>query len=347
MAEQDKTKAPEARAEGPRKSVQVCTGSKVVGEGAERHYVPTLAEVSNESDLQREGVLLKDSKPIISKIDGAKVYVTADGKKLRFRNGALIGLLLAFLLSAFSFQPSALAQYGVARTGLKIAATQAPYVTLSGVSATYGPATLLKVNYTAGKLYLGDTPVSVAAGQLTLTLSKTDCTGPAYSDCNIVYANSSGTVTFTAAIGTAAASGNSILAYVQTSATAVTEIRYPWETTLGDPAVSTASTIFASATNCSDSAGDAACAAAPAGSVVVDASDTATVVSTTAVTADSQIFLQTDASLGTRLSVTCNTQANSTFNPRVTARTAGTSFTITVDAGPTTNPLCLSFLVVN
>lgn len=104
---------------------------------------------------------------------------------------------------------------------------------------------------------------------------------------------------------------------------------------------------YSTATNCIDSAGDAACTAAPAGSVVVDAADTATVVSTTVVTANSQIFLQIDASLGTRLSVTCNTQAASVFNPRVTARTAATSFTITVDAGPTTNPLCLSYFIVN
>jgi fibronectin-binding autotransporter adhesin len=107
------------------------------------------------------------------------------------------------------------------------------------------------------------------------------------------------------------------------------------------------STLYQSATNCSDSAGDAACGSAAAGSVVVDAADTATVVSTTAVTANSQVVLQIDAGLGTRLGVTCNTQAGSVFNPRVTARTAATSFTITVDAGPTTNPLCLSYWVVN
>ena len=101
------------------------------------------------------------------------------------------------------------------------------------------------------------------------------------------------------------------------------------------------------ATRCTDSAGDAACSAAPAGSVVVDAADTATVVSTTAVTANSHIFLQIDASLGTLLSVTCNTQDGGTFDPRVTARTAATSFTVTVDTGPTTNPLCLSYYIIN
>jgi len=284
------------------------------------------------------------------KRDWENVYRTKAGRKVRFdpKTGASLSLVLAAFCLLFGFPARGDAQLRVGRSSVGTPAMRAPLVTQAGVSPTYGPASLLTVNYTAGKLYLGDTPVSVAAGQLTgLTASKGNCTGPAYSACNIIYANSSGTVAATLAIGTATAAGNSVLAYVQTSSTAVTEIRYPWETTLGDPAVSTASTLFASATNCSDSAGDAACAAAPAGSVVVDAADTTTIVSTTAVTADSQIFLQTDASLGTRLSVTCNTQANSTFNPRVTARTAGTSFTITVDAGPTTNPLCLSFLIVN
>lgn len=105
--------------------------------------------------------------------------------------------------------------------------------------------------------------------------------------------------------------------------------------------------LISTLTNCSDSAGAAACGAAPAGTFVVDAAATSTVVSTTSVTANSEIFLQIDASLGTRLSVTCNTQAASVFNPRVTARTAGTSFTVTIDAGPTTNPLCISYHVLN
>ena len=104
---------------------------------------------------------------------------------------------------------------------------------------------------------------------------------------------------------------------------------------------------YLTATRCADSAGAAACVAAPAGSVVVDAAATSVVVSTTAVTANSQIFVMIDASLGTLLSVTCNTQAGSVFNQRVTARTAATSFTVTVDAGPTTDPLCLSYFIVN
>jgi hypothetical protein len=31
----------------------------------------------------------------------------------------------------------------------------------------------------------------------------------------------------------------------------------------------------------------------------------------------------------------------------VTARTAATSFVVTIDVGPTTNPMCLSYEIVN
>lgn len=325
------------------KSVDIIPSSQVVGEGEHRKIVPKVVKVFRQSDMTDE-LIFKGPETDKS---GNKCYTSVDGKHLRFdgKTGLLLSLLLAFLVSFFAVPPPAFAQ-GVGRTRLKIRATEAPYVTRDGVSATYGPATLLLVNYTAGKLYLGDTPVSVAAGQLTMTASKADCTGPAYTACNIVYANSAGTVASTLAIATAAASGNSILAYVQTSSTAVTEIRYPWETTLGDPAVSTASTIFASATNCADgTATPADCTAAPAGGVIISASATAVTVNTTAVTANSEILVQEDSSLGTRLSVTCNTTISRTY--AVTARTAGTSFVITSSAAPTTNPACLSYLIVN
>lgn len=106
--------------------------------------------------------------------------------------------------------------------------------------------------------------------------------------------------------------------------------------------------LVASTTNCSDSAGAAACGAAPAGSFVIDAASTATVVSTTAVTANSQIFLQEDSSLGTRLGITCNTQSVLILGaPVITARTAGTSFTATIVVGPTAVPMCVSYFLVN
>lgn len=101
---------------------------------------------------------------------------------------------------------------------------------------------------------------------------------------------------------------------------------------------------YSTETNCSDSAGAAACGSASAGSVVIDASATSVVVSTTAVTANSQIFVQYDSSLGARLSVTCNTTV---ALPVVTARSAGASFTITVPVAPAANPACYSYFIVN
>lgn len=105
---------------------------------------------------------------------------------------------------------------------------------------------------------------------------------------------------------------------------------------------------YSTTTNCSDSAGAAACGSAAAGSFVIDAAATSVVVSTTAVTANSQIIVQEDSSLGTRLSVTCNTQSVLLLGPPVvTARTAGTSFTVSIVVGPTTNPACYNYKIVN
>lgn len=101
---------------------------------------------------------------------------------------------------------------------------------------------------------------------------------------------------------------------------------------------------YLTGTNCSDSAGAAACGSAAAGSVVIDAGSTSVVVSTSAVSANSQIIPVFDSSLGTRLSVTCNTTI---ALPAITARTAGTSFTVTVAVAPITNPACFSFFITN
>ncbi len=103
--------------------------------------------------------------------------------------------------------------------------------------------------------------------------------------------------------------------------------------------------LYLTTTNCSSAAAPAVCSAAPAGSVAIAAAGTTVTVNTTAVTANSQIFLQEDSSLGTKLSVTCNTTTGRLYT--VTARTAGTSFVITASAAPTTNPACLSYSIVN
>ena len=106
-------------------------------------------------------------------------------------------------------------------------------------------------------------------------------------------------------------------------------------------------TLYSSATDCTSSASPAACGAAASGSFVIAAAATGVVVNTTAVTANSKIFIQEDSSLGTKLSVTCNTQSILVLGPPVvTARTAATSFTATIVVAPTTDPACYSYWIV-
>ncbi|WP_263416075.1 hypothetical protein [Terriglobus albidus] len=97
--------------------------------------------------------------------------------------------------------------------------------------------------------------------------------------------------------------------------------------------------------NCSSAASPAVCAAASSGSVVIAAGATSVQVNTTAVTANSQILLNNDSSLGTKLGVTCNTGFLAS-PPQVTARTAATNFTFSVSAAPSTNPQCFSYTII-
>lgn len=252
MADEQKGKAPEAGSPAPpkgEKSFDILTGSKKVG----GNWVPQFKSVRNIRDLHDDLTVPggryvgegSDKKfvtqPVHESRDGKSlVCTTIDGKKHAFekKTGAVLyGLaLLAMLLIPVQ---ALRAQYGVGRTDFNSVATEAPYVTQNGVSATYTRASGLYVNNTAGKIYLGGAAVSVSASQTLTTASKTNCDGPAYSSCNIIYANSSGTVASTATLSTARAYGNTILAYVETSATAVTSIIYPWQMGLIDTPIAT------------------------------------------------------------------------------------------------------------
>lgn len=102
--------------------------------------------------------------------------------------------------------------------------------------------------------------------------------------------------------------------------------------------------------NCSSSASPAVCVAASAGSVAFPTGVTSVplTVNTTAVTANSQIFMFPDDTLGTKLSVTCNsTLATLVGGMAITARTPGTSFTVTFNGTIAGSPLCASFLIIN
>jgi len=100
---------------------------------------------------------------------------------------------------------------------------------------------------------------------------------------------------------------------------------------------------YLTTTACASAGGT--CGAAPSGFVTVAAAATTVTVNTTAVTANSQIFVQEDQTLATALSVTCNTGTTRAYY--VTARTAGVSFQITSSVMPVTNPACLSYHIIN
>lgn len=105
---------------------------------------------------------------------------------------------------------------------------------------------------------------------------------------------------------------------------------------------------LASNATCASSASPAVCTSAPSGSVAVPTGTNPTlVVDTSAVTSGSQILLTVDESLGTALGVTCNTTISTLSPAVVTARTAGTSFTVEIGATVATNPVCLNYTIVN
>lgn len=108
------------------------------------------------------------------------------------------------------------------------------------------------------------------------------------------------------------------------------------------------SNAYSTGSNCSSSASPAVCGSAVAGSFVIAAAATTVTVNTTAVTASSQIFIQPDTTLGTKLSVTCNTATTvQNDEAKVSARSAGTSFQVTATGPFTTNPGCFSYLIIN
>jgi hypothetical protein len=100
---------------------------------------------------------------------------------------------------------------------------------------------------------------------------------------------------------------------------------------------------YSTATTCASFYGQ--CGSAPAGSVGFGIGAGSILVSTTAVTAQSQIFVQEDSSLGGLLGVTCDIRPGRTY--MITRRTPGASFEISVSSAPTSNPVCLSYHIVN
>ena len=77
---------------------------------------------------------------------------------------------------------------------------------------------------------------STSSSGVALDASENSCVYPAFTTCDIIYANSSGTVAKTTSIATAKGSGNTVLAYIETDASAVpTKITYPYQITAALP----------------------------------------------------------------------------------------------------------------
>lgn len=81
-----------------------------------------------------------------------------------------------------------------------------------------GGAVATNVYWTAGTINNGGDSVAVAAGSHALTANQNDCAAPTFTACNFLYANSAGAVDLTQTLATAVASGNTLLAMIETGA---------------------------------------------------------------------------------------------------------------------------------
>jgi len=87
------------------------------------------------------------------------------------------------------------------------------------------------------------------------------------------------------------------------------------------------------------------CNSAAAGSVGLSLGASSLIVWTTAVTSQSQIFVQEDSSLGSVLGITCDTKPGRSY--LILNRTPGVSFEIVASSTPTGSPACLSYHILN
>jgi len=101
--------------------------------------------------------------------------------------------------------------------------------------------------------------------------------------------------------------------------------------------------------DCTSSASPAVCGNAGQGSAAIATGATTLQINTTRVNANSIITVTQDQSLTTKLGIgTCNSQSSLVVGtPRVTARTAGTSFTVGIDVGTTATPMCINWKILN
>lgn len=90
-----------------------------------------------------------------------------------------------------------------------------------------------------GTIYTPNGPVSIVPGSVTVTGSATTCARPGFTSCDFIYSNSSGTIATSQTLSTAAAAGDTILAYLTTSSSGVLTLVTPYMDTSGPPLTST------------------------------------------------------------------------------------------------------------
>lgn len=98
---------------------------------------------------------------------------------------------------------------------------------------------------------------------------------------------------------------------------------------------------------CNSAASPAVCGAAPTGAVAIPVGGASVTVNTTAATTNSTIIIQEDYTLGSRLGVTCNTTTATVTQAPVIAAKANGSFLFGIAAGPTTNPSCFTYTIID
>lgn len=275
-------------------------------------------------------------------ISGANPYVTSSNGMQQYIGG------YAYLLVTPTFSGATLNIYKVGIQAKTVLPTGgAPTNNPSGGANNYAPLTqpCFSTDSSATPGLVCTVTSTNAAGTLTGTYAlSTSGISSGYSCVvNRAYAGSS---TMTGEARCTSAAGATTLSFTSPASAKGSEV---WTLVLSSNSTSTTTPYsysaakYATATNCSSAASPAVCGSAAAGSAALPAGTTTIVVNDTAVTVNSIIAITGDASLGTKLGVTCNT------NPELltaSARTAGTSFTVT-GASPTTNPACFGFTITN
>jgi len=134
----------------------------------------------------------------------------------------------------------------------------------------YKGADTTKIYWTAGTIGNGGHAVSITAGSAALTTTEGDCSAPSFAACNFLYWPGSGaTLAVTNTLATAIASGNALMALVETSGgTAVTNIMLPPQSgTMWNQAAGPASTGLTSVTPSGTGSVTVGTAAHPFGSI--------------------------------------------------------------------------------